>query len=252
MEYNKAIVIMSFGSTHLDALDKTIKILQLELSKKFCEYFVTVAYTSNFIKNRLLGMNVNALSPSECLQSLVDKSYGEVIVLPTHIVNGIEYSKVVDCIKKFDSKFKSIKLCSPLLNLQDVSSIVDTILTVFRVSHSDFLILVGHGNDTSLNEMYSLVNLEFSTRGIKNLYMSTIMGNSGLDYTLQKVKEYNPKRVTLVPFLFVSGSHAIRDISIKWKSFFEYLGFDTKCLLKGLGEYPEFRSVYIKKVQQLL
>ncbi len=252
MKYNKAIVIVSFGSSNLDAIHNTIDVLKLELSNKFKDYLVTVAYTSNIIKNRLLTMNIKALSPIERLHQLLELSFKEVIILPTHIVGGLEYSKILDCINQFSTKFDSIKICTPLLNVQDISNIANIILNEFKTSTDTFTILVGHGNGTSADIIYTLLNQEISSSGINNIYISTIMGNPNIKDALTMVKEYNPKQIVLVPFLYVCGSHVARDISTKWKDYFQLNGFTTKCILKGLGEYPTFRNLYIKKINRLI
>lgn len=50
--------------------------------------------------------------------------------------------------------------------------------------------------------------------------------------------------------MVVAGDHAINDMSgdedDSWKSTFEKAGYEVECILKGLGEYPAVRQIYVK------
>ena len=67
---------------------------------------------------------------------------------------------------------------------------------------------------------------------------------------MKKVGEFRPGKVLLAPFMVVAGDHAIRDMSGEdedsWRSRFEAAGFTVECVMKGLGEYPGIRKLYIE------
>lgn len=252
MDKKKSIAIISFGTTYLDTAEKTIHVVEREVLESFKGYEVVSAYTSNIVRENLLKDNIKVLSPEECFETLIKNGYKDVIVLPTHIIGGEEYSKVVECVEKFSSKFNTIKVCRPFIEKQDVSKIIDTIQKVFLISNDSFLVFMGHGSNTQANEMYHLMNQEFIARGIKNMYISTVEATPELINAIDIVKKYNPKQVILTPFMLVSGDHANNDMAIEWKSSFENANFNTKCILKGIGEYPEFRKIYIDRVKEVL
>ena len=251
--YNeKSIAVVSFGTTYLNTAQKTIHAVEKDIAESFKDYNVVSAYTSGMVISRLSKMGVKVSTLDECFENLSNCGTRDLIVLPTHVISGEEYFKVVECSKRFSSKFNSINVCRPLIQVQDIENIVDNILKTFKVSTNEFLVFMGHGSSTEANQIYDLINLELSNRGVKNIYISTVEAKPELSNALIKVKEYNPKKVILTPFMLVSGDHANNDMAIEWKSAFENLGFTTECILKGLGEYPNFRKIYVDRVREKL
>ncbi len=249
----KAIAVISFGTTYLDTAEKTIHAVEKDIAVEFPEYEITSAYTSSLIRNALSKEGINVPSPHECFENLLENGCKEVIVLPTHIIGGEEYSKVVECVREFSSRFDSIKVCRPLIEKQDVTSIVDTILEVFAIPQDSYMVFMGHGSSTQSNEIYHLINEEFSTRGVKNMYMATVEATPELLDAVHTVREYpSLKEVILTPFMLVAGEHANNDMNISWKNVFEDAKLNPRCIIKGLGEYPEFRKIYLERVKEVL
>lgn len=77
-----------------------------------------------------------------------------------------------------------------------------------------------------------------------------------MDTLLHMVKEYQPKQVVLAPFMIVAGDHATNDMAgddpNSWRSQFEAAGFPVKCVLKGLGEYPDIRKLFLLHVEEAI
>lgn len=49
--------------------------------------------------------------------------------------------------------------------------------------------------------------------------------------------------------MVVAGDHAINDMSgddDSWQQVFEAAGYETQVVLKGLGEYPSIRKIYLE------
>ena len=55
--------------------------------------------------------------------------------------------------------------------------------------------------------------------------------------------------------MLVAGDHAHTDMAGaqegSWKSVLEGKGFEVRCIVKGMGEYPEIRSLYVRHLKQL-
>ena len=86
--------------------------------------------------------------------------------------------------------------------------------------------------------------------GYPQVFMGTVEAEPSLDTLLEKIQTLHVKRVILAPFMVVAGDHAINDMSgdeeDSWKSTFEKAGYEVECILKGLGEYPAVRQIYVK------
>ena len=86
--------------------------------------------------------------------------------------------------------------------------------------------------------------------GYSHAFVGTVEAYPSLDTLLGKVAEFRPGKVLLAPFMFVAGDHAIHDMSGEgrdsWRRRFEAAGFTVECIMKGLGEYPGIRRLYIE------
>ena len=52
--------------------------------------------------------------------------------------------------------------------------------------------------------------------------------------------------------MIVAGDHATNDLAgdeeDSWKSLLEAEGYEVRCILKGLGEYPQVRSLLAEHI----
>lgn len=249
---NRAIAVVSFGTTYVDSAEKTIKAVEREVTESFKGYRVVSAYTSSVVRSSLLSRGIEVPSVEECLEALLADGVREATVLPTHLVGGEEYSKVVDAVRRYASRFDTVEVCRPLVEPQDVPRVVDAIVEVFDVPKGGFLVLMGHGSNTEANEAYHLMNAELAARGADGIYVATVESTPELRNAVDTVKRYHPDSVVLAPLMLVSGDHANHDMAIEWKSTFESAGFHTECVMKGIGEYPQFRRMYVDRVREVV
>ena len=87
----KGILVVSFGTSHLDTLEKTIAVIEKEVAEKFPEAGVYRAFTSGMIIRKLgrtEGLHIDTVT--EALRRMSEDGIEDVIVQPTHIINGIE------------------------------------------------------------------------------------------------------------------------------------------------------------------
>ena len=109
---------------------------------------------------------------------------------------------------------------------------------------------MGHGSDHYSNSTYPALDYMFKEKGFKNVFVGTVEGYPKLTEVISGLKELNPSKITLMPLMVVAGDHAINDMSgdeeDSWKSTFEKAGYEVECILKGLGEYPAVRQIYVK------
>jgi hypothetical protein len=68
------------------------------------------------------------------------------------------------------------------------------------------------------------------------------------------VKEGDYKKVVLEPLMIVAGDHANNDMAgdeeDSWKSTFEAEGYEVECILRGLGELPAIREIFVEHAKE--
>ena len=181
----------------------------------------------------------------------------EVIVQPTHVINGIENDLMKEDALAFKNHFERITFGDPLLTTQqDHVEIVNAICQEFSDLPSDCaLILMGHGTSHYANDVYAALDYRFKDLGHDNIHLATVEGYPTLENVIRLVKEQGAKKVILTPFMIVAGDHARNDMSGEdedsWKNQFQAAGYEVECCLKGLGEYPAVQNMLIRHVTEV-
>ena len=103
----KGILVVSFGTSHLDTMAKTIQVMEEQIKESFPGYTVYRAFTSQMILNKLERTEHKKYdNVRQALERMKQDGITRVIVQPTHIINGIENEKMLEEIQKHASSFK--------------------------------------------------------------------------------------------------------------------------------------------------
>ncbi|MGN1319070.1 MAG: sirohydrochlorin cobaltochelatase, partial [Lachnospirales bacterium] len=200
----KAILVVSFGTTYDTTRKNTIGAIENKIKEEFCDYEVKRAFTSSIIIKKLRERNIEIYNVEEALYNLSD--YDEVIVQPTHIIQGFEYEKIINACKKY----KNVALCNALLyNDNDYEMVASFINSEFS-SYNGTVIMMGHGTEHSSDFAYEKLQKLLN----KNIFIATVEGEITLDNIIPKIESEN---VLLTPFMVVCGDHANNDLSVGWK-----------------------------------
>lgn len=252
----KAILVVSFGTSYGETRKKTIDVIEDEIHKNFNDYSIFRAFTSKVIIKKLFKMhNIKIDTVEESLEKILGKGITDLIVQPTHIINGIENDIMINTINNYKSKFNSIKLGSPLLTeTKDYENLIESIMVEFKnLNEDEVLLLMGHGSAHHANSAYPALDHMFKIQGYKNVYVCTMEGYPEIHHILDALKDLKPKRVHLAPLMIVAGDHAINDMSSdeedSWKTILENHNLNVLCHLKGLGEYESIRKIYIDHIR---
>jgi sirohydrochlorin cobaltochelatase len=249
MDIKKAILVISFGTSYMDTLQKTIGALESDIRAGYSDYEVRRAFTSDVVINKLRerdGLEIDNLRAA--LERLISDGFSEVICAVTHLINGFEYNKIINIVSEFSDRI-SIKVTRPLLtNVNDYIDIVTAISGDFR---SDSLyIFMGHGTEFGENNIYFELNSRLELQGYDNVVFAALKGSPSIENVLDIKRVGKYKKAVLMPFMLVSGRHANNDMAIDWRGFLEREGFEVECVMKGLGEYKSVCELYIRKIEE--
>lgn len=256
MQYSKAILVVSFGTSVNETREKTIDRIEADIKNAFPEYAVYRAWTSGRIIRKLRqrdGVHIDTVT--EAMERMLADGVTEVIVQPTHVIGGIENDRMTEDALAFQDRFMSIRFGRPLLSgEEDSDRVIRAVMEEYKeLPSADALVLMGHGTPHQVNEVYAALDGRFKAMGYANVFLGTVEASPSLDTLLSSVRAYKAGRVTLAPFMVVAGDHALNDMSgddgESWKSRFEAEGFTVRCVLRGLGEYESIRRLYVKHIQ---
>lgn len=250
-----AVLVVSFGTSHMDTLGKTIAAIERQIEEEFPQYTVRRAFTSGIIMGVWQKRGVDIKSTDRALEILLSEGYETVIVQPTHIINGNEYEKMLSQLAPFMECMK-ILVGKPLLTeFWDFKLVAEAIIRqVNDLGEDEGLVLMGHGSEHFSNAAYAQMEYILRDMGLKRAFVGTVEGYPGLDEVLRALKGFEGiKRLRLLPFMIVAGDHAKNDMAGdgpgSWRAVFESLGYETACILKGLGEDEAIRAIFADHVR---
>lgn len=247
----KAILVVSFGTSYEDTRKKTIERIESELGEAFPEYAIYQAWTSGMIRAKLLKRDgIRIYNVQEAMEAMAADGVQEVVVQPTHVINGIENDQMKEDLVAYAPRFRKIGVGTPLLTTAaDSRCVINAIVKELHPAADEALVLMGHGTEHYADAVYAALDYQFKDLDHANIFMGTVEGYPTLDSVKRMVERAGYRRVVLAPFMIVAGDHANNDLAgdeaDSWKSVFEAAGFSVRCVLKGLGEYADIRKLLL-------
>lgn len=259
MTKKKAILVVSFGTSYHETRKVTIDAIEQDIANAYPDYTIYRAWTSKMILKKLKNEEqIHYDTVTEAFERMRVDGITDVVVQPTHVINGVENNLMIQDALHYSSSFASIEFGTPLLTTtEDNFYLIDTIQKEFSdLQDEEALVLMGHGTTHYSNAIYAALDYTFKEQGYHNIYVGTVEAYPNLESLLPMVIKQQPKRVILAPFMIVAGDHATNDMASdepdSWRSQFEAAGFEVSCVLKGLGEYQMIRNLFLQHLNEVI
>lgn len=254
----KAILAVSFGTSYHDTLERTIGAIERQLAAAFPDRMLLRAFTSGMICRKLRERDgIEVPSPAQALEQLLGEGVTDVVIQPTHVINGAEYDKLMAQAEFFRDKFARLTVGAPLLtSIEDYKAVADAVLEQLPERQADTAqVFVGHGTEHYVNPSYTQLEYLFHDMGRKDIIIGTVEGYPGLEQVLRRLSERpEVKKAQLHPLMVVAGDHARNDLAGEepdsWKSVLEDAGYQAACDLRGLGEFPGIQRLFAQHARQ--
>ena len=244
----KAILVVSFGTSYHDTLEKTILATETAIAQRFPGWEVRRAFTSSMILKKLRARdNLQIDNVAQAMAKLEAEGFTHVAVQPTHVMHGEEYEKLLAQLEHTGAM--RVEVGHPLLDRQeDYEQVAQALLSWLPpVSEDEALILMGHGTAHFANSAYSQMEQMLQDR-CSRVFVATVEGFPTLE-RVKKLLAARPeiRKITLAPLMLVAGDHARNDMAggeDSWKAQLEEGGYRVQCILRGLGECPAIRDIF--------
>lgn len=244
----KAILVVSFGTSYHDTLEKTILATETAIAQRFPGWEVRRAFTSSMIIKKLRARDQLQIdNVAQAMARLEAEGVTHVAVQPTHVMHGEEYEKLLSQLE--NSGAMHVEVGHPLLDKQeDYQQVADALLSWLpQIAEDEAMILMGHGTTHFANSAYSQMEHMLQDR-CDRVFVATVEGFPTLE-RVRKLLAARPeiRRITLAPLMLVAGDHARNDMAGQedsWKAQLEAAGYSVRCILRGLGECPAIRDIF--------
>jgi sirohydrochlorin cobaltochelatase len=250
------ILVVSFGTSYNDSRKKTIGAIEEAVAHAYPEYAVRRAFTSQIVIDHIYQRDGEKIdNVTEAMNRLVADGVKEVVIQPTHLMNGIEEKEMLSQIKPFESKFRSIKYGKPVLSSDADYTALVTILKDGTKEYDNpdtAIVFMGHGTEDEANADYARLAGIFKEKGFSNYFIGTVEATPSLDDVIAQVHDAGLEKILLLPLMIVAGDHANNDMAgdedDSWKSMLTAAGFSVQTLIRGLGEYPALQAHIVQHV----
>ena len=251
-----AILVVSFGTSYNESRDATIGATEQAIQAAFPQYEVRRAFTSQIIIDKLAerdGLEIDNVT--QALDRAAADGIKNLIVQPTHLMNGYEYTDLKDELANYEDIFDQIVMGEPLLTSDEDFEAVISAITTDTASYDDgqtAIVFMGHGTEADSNAVYTKLQEMISADGFDNYYIGTVEAAPSLDDIVASLEGKDYTRVVLEPLMVVAGDHANNDMAgdedDSWKSILTAKGYEVECILEGLGQKPAVQAIYVDHV----
>ena len=254
------LLVVSFGTSYNDSRRLSIGGIEAALEASCPDYSVRRAFTSQIIIDHVMKRDSEVIdNVTEALDRAVKNGVKTLVVQPTHLMNGFEYTDLIDELAKYSDAFEHIAVGQPLLDTdEDFSAVAKAIVDATK-EYDDgetAICFMGHGTEADSNSVYQKMQDVLSSMGAKNYFIGTVEASPSLDDLLKLVAEGSYKRIVLEPLMVVAGDHANNDMAGEddesWLSAFKAAGYEVVPILKGLGEMEAIQQLYVKHAQEAI
>ena len=251
------LLVVSFGTSYNDNRRLTIGAIEAAMEKAFPEYSVRRGFTSQIIIDHVKDRDGEVIdNVGEALDRAVANGVKNLVIQPTHLMNGLEYSDLVNEVAQYSDAFEAVSIGEPLLTSdEDFQTVADAIVEA-TASYDDgktAICFMGHGTEADSNAVYAKMQQLLTDGGHENYFVGTVEATPSLEDVLALVQAGSYERVVLQPLMIVAGDHANNDMAGdeegSWKTTFEAAGYQVECLVNGLGELEEIQNLLVAHAQ---
>ena len=253
----KELLVVSFGTSYNDNRRLTIGAIETALAEAFPDWSVRRAFTSQIIIDRVRDRDgVEIDNVKAALDRAVDNGVKTLVVQSTHLMDGLEYTDLVDELAQYADAFEHIAVGAPLLTSDGDFQAVAEAITQATAQYDDgdtAICFMGHGTEAESNRIYGEIQQVLTAGGHNHYYVGTVEAEPTLDDVLAGVKDSGAHKVVLQPLMIVAGDHANNDMAGdeegSWKRVFQDAGYEVECVLKGLGELRAIQQLFVAHAQ---
>ena len=152
------LLVISFGTSYNDSRRLTIGAIEDSLEKAFPDYSVRRGFTANIVIDHVLrrdGISIDDIDAA--LKRATDNGVKNLVVQPTHLMNGLEYDELTEKIADYSDAFENVAIGAPLLTSDEDFTRVEKAITDWTQEYDDgetAICFMGHGTEAASNHIY--------------------------------------------------------------------------------------------------
>ena len=272
----KELLVVSFGTSFNDSRAEDIGGIEAALAAAFPDWSVRRAFTAQIIINHVQARDGEFIdNMDQALERAVNNGVKQLVIQPTHLMQGAEYDELCEAVQKYADKFESVKIALPLLGTvgKDAAEVnadkeaVAKAITAEAVKTAGYetledaaadgvaFVFMGHGTSHTAKVTYTQMQNMMNDLGYKNVFIGTVEGEpeeTACEAVIEAVHAAGYDKVILRPLMVVAGDHANNDMADpddpeSWIRQFKDAGlfFSVDVQIAGLGRIEAVQELYL-------
>lgn len=247
------VLVVSFGTTHLDTLDKTIRPTEQALSAAFSDATIYRAFTSGMVRKRLeRELDIHVDSVAQAMDRMRADGVDRAVIQTTLLIPGEEFDLLRREVLANAGEMETVLGLPLLWDDSDLIAIMDIVAGAYPLGEGETLVMMGHGTRHAANELYTRLDQRMEQRG-GQMILTTVEGTPSFEDAIAKLKARPSRRVQVAPLLLVAGDHAKNDMAgdgaDSLRRRLESEGFQVSCHICGLGELSAVRDRIVRRAK---
>jgi sirohydrochlorin cobaltochelatase len=261
MSPRKGIVVVAFGTARPEAR-RAFERFHDQVGRAFPGIDIRWAFTSRFMRKKLLGEGDQVDSPEVVLARMMEEGFTHVAVLPLHVIPGREFHELAwnaALFARMTRGIEKVQVARPLLSshgdMARVAEVMMGALPAWR-KPGDAVLFIGHGNaNHPADAVYAAMHCAFQELD-PCVFVGTLSGYPGPEQIFPKLTSRGIRKAFLIPLMAVAGHHARKDMggdkAGSWKSILTENGIDCEVILSGMAEQPGIAAIWLEHLQVAL
>lgn len=246
------IVLAAFGTT-TRALE-TYDFIGEHIERRFPGHAVHWAYSSRMVRSRLkVRKGIELPDPGRVLAGLEQEGHSWAVVQSMHLVCGHEFYRLVEEVAGHGVR---VSMGLPLLaGPADYRAAARAVDRGIPCCGEEALLLVGHGTDHPIWCAYPALEGLFRETCHRRVFVGVVEGDAPRQKTLDAIRKAGIRRVMLVPFMLVAGTHFLEDLAGEedsWRQALESAGLEVILHDHGLGLNPAVVECFAAHIREAL
>ena len=254
------ILVVSLGTSDDSSRHITIGAVEDAIQERFSHDFdVRKAFTSQAVIDELAersGVEIDTVE--KALDRCAADGVRTLIVQPTFVTDGSEYADLESVLRERAAMFDDLVLCNPLLTeSEDYDAVADALARAFA-RHDDgatAFCFVDYGAEGNNGAACSRLQEAFAAKGYGRFFAGTAEAEPSCAEVMAAASAAGCTKAVLRPLAVAADTAATTVIADhenpeSWASQFLAAGFETTCVIEGLGQLNAIDEIFAAHVEQ--
>ena len=277
------LLVVSFGTSFNDSRAEDIGGIEAALQAAYPDWSVRRAFTALIIINHVQARDGEFIdNMDQALERAVANGVKNLVVQPTHLMQGAEYDELCAAVEAYQDKFETVRIALPLLGTvgKDAAEVNADKETVAKAVVAEAVktagyetledaeadgvafVLMGHGTSHNAKVTYTQMQNMMNSLGYKNVFIGTVEGEpeeTACEAVIEAVHAAGYDKVILRPLMVVAGDHANNDMADpddpeSWLRQFKDAGlfFTVDVQIAGLGRIEAIQKLYVEHTGKVI